>query len=59
MAVGYVIICIVILALCAALALTEVCKELKKEKPEWGWVFFSIFWVLVILFGVLAILIDR
>ena len=39
MAMGYVIICIVILALCAALALTEVCKELKKEKPEWGWVF--------------------
>lgn len=56
---GYVIILIVLLVLCAALALTGVCKELKKEKPKWGWVFFSIFWVLVILFGVLAILIVR
>lgn len=56
---GYAIICIVILVLWAALALTEVCKELKEEKPKWGWVFVYIFVALLTLFGIIAILVIR
>lgn len=54
-----IIIGVLMMLIWAALFLTTLCEELKKEKPKWGWVFFSIFWVLVILFGVLAILIVR
>lgn len=54
---GYVIILIVLLALCAALALTGVCKESKKEKPEWGWVFALFSYALLTLWVIIAILI--
>lgn len=56
---GFVIVCIVIMLLWAALFLMEACKELKKEMPKWEWVFFCIFWALLTLFGVMAILVIR
>ena len=57
----YVIILtlLLLLLLWAALALETVCEEMKKEKPRWRLVFFSIFFALVSMYGVLAILIVR
>lgn len=57
----YVIILtlLLLLLLWAALALFTICKEMKKEKPQWSFVFFSIFFALVSMYGVLAILIIR
>lgn len=56
---GYVIICIVLMLLWAALALMEICKELKKETPKWGWVFVLFFYALLTLCGIIAILVIR
>lgn len=56
---GYVIILTVLLLLWAALSLVNVCEEVKKEKPQWGLVFFSILFALVAMYGTLAILIIR
>ena len=50
---------LLLLLLWAALALMTLCKEMKKEKPQWGVVFFSIFFALISTYGVLAILIIR
>lgn len=44
---GYFIICIVIMLLCAALFLTTLCEELKKEKSSSWRVFICIFWALL------------
>lgn len=56
---GYVIILTVLLLVWAALSLVNVCEEVKKEKPQWGFVFAFILFALVSMYGVLAILIIR
>ena len=55
MIIAYVIICVLLMLILAALFLTALCEELKKEKSSNGWVFLCVFGTLLELCGVMIL----
>lgn len=55
MIIAYVIICVLLMLILAALFLTALCEELKKEKSSNGRVFLCIFGTLLELCGAMTL----